>query len=106
MESFTEKVKLKRLILEYGSEKFSFAGNNPEWVGLPEAEQRGLLKKQFDEINELRKAGRCEKIYKPEHNYEVDGVKYRYFEARYTLSNGKVVTIGSSEPVKDDEDKD
>ena len=87
-------------------EKFSFAGNNPEWVGLPEAEQRGLLKKQFDEINELRKAGRCEKIYKPEHNYEVDGVKYRYFEARYTLSNGKVVTIGSSEPVKDDEDKD
>ena len=87
-------------------EKFSFASNNPEWVGLPGAEKEKLLKKQFDEIEELRKAGKFEKTYKPEHDFEVDGVKHRYFEARYTLSNGKVVTIGSSEPAKDDEDKD
>ena len=58
------------------------------------------LKKQFDEIEKLRKAGKFEKIYKPEHDYDVNGVKYRYFAARYTLSNGNIVTIGSSEPAK------
>jgi len=82
-------------------------GGDPEMLGLSEAERKELLKKQFDEINELRKAGRYEKIYKPEHDCVIDGVKHRYFEARYTLSNGKVVTLGASEPVKDeDENKD
>ena len=64
------------------------------------------MKKQFDEIHELGKAGKFEKIYKPEHDLLVDGVKHRYFEARYTLSNGKVVTLGASEPAEDEEDKD
>jgi len=85
--------------------KSGYAGD-PEVLGLSETERKELLKKQFDEINELRKAGKFEKTYKPEHDFEVDGVKYRYFEARYTLSSRKIVTIGSSEPVKDDEDKD
>ena len=75
-------------------------------VGGPQAFQsREELKKQFDEIEELRKAGRFEKIYKPEHDFVVNGVKYRYFEARYTLSNDKVVTIGSSEPANAKEQK-
>jgi len=87
--------------------KIGASGGDPEMLGLSEAERKELLKKQFDEINELRKAGRYEKIYKPEHDYVIDGVKHRYFEARYTLSNGKVVTLGASEPVKDeDENKD
>jgi hypothetical protein len=68
-------------------------------------QSREELKKQFDEIEELRKAGRFEKIYKPEHDFVVNGVKHRYFEARYTLSNGKVVTLGSSEPVRAKEQK-
>ena len=66
--------------------------------GSQASQSREELKKQFDEIEELRKAGRFEKIYKPEHDFVVNGVKCKYFEARYTLSNGKVVTVGSSEP--------
>lgn len=85
-------------------EKFAYGGGDPEWAGLSDAEKKELLKKQFDEINELRKADKFEKTYKPEHDFVVDGVKYRYFDARYTLSNGKVVTLGQSEPVKEEDD--
>jgi hypothetical protein len=85
-------------------ENFAFGGD-PELLGLPDAERKAILKKQFDEIHELRKAGRFEKTYKPEHDFEIDGVKYRYFEASYILSDGKVVTSGDCEPVKN-EDKD
>ena len=86
----------------------SFAfGGDPEFLGLSDAEQKEILKKQFDEINELKKAGKFEKTYKPEHDFVDHGVKYRYFEARYTLSDGTVKTVGSAEPVKgEDEDKD
>ncbi len=80
-----------------------FGTRNPEMLGLSEAERKELLKKQFDEIEELRKAGKFEKIYKPEHDHVIDGVKHRYFEARYTLSDGTVKTLGSSEPVKEEE---
>ncbi len=78
-------------------------GGDPELLGLSEAERKEFLKKQFDEIEELRKAGKFEKIYKPEHDHVIDGVKHRYFEARYTLSDGTVKTLGSSEPVKEEE---
>lgn len=88
-----------QVILSNG-EKFNYGGPDPEWAGLPDAEKKELLKKQFDEINELRKAGKFEKIYKPEHDFVIDGVKHKYFEARYTLSNGKVVTLGDSEPAE------
>jgi hypothetical protein len=82
-------------------------GGDPEMLGLSEAERKEFLKKQFDEIEELRKAGKFEKIYKPEHDYVVDGIKYRYFEARYILSDGTVKTLGASEPVlEDDKNKD
>ncbi len=48
-----------------------------------------------------------QKTYKPEHDFVVDGVKHRYFEARYTLSDGTVKTLGDSEPVlEEDKNKD
>jgi len=83
--------------------KMGAGGGDPELLGLSEAERKELLKKQFDEIDELRKAGKFEKIYKPEHDREINGVKHRFYLARYTLSDGTVRTVGSSEPVKDEE---
>ena len=80
-----------------------FGTRDPEMLGLSDAERIELKKKQFDEIEELRKAGKFEKIYKPEHDFEINGVKYRFYFARYTLSDGTVRTVGSSEPVKDEE---
>ena len=94
-----------QVVLSNG-EKFNYGGD-PEILGLSEAEQKKLLKKQFDEIHKLKKAGKYEKTYKPEHDYVVNGIKYRYFEARYILSDGTVKTLGDSEPVLDqDENKD
>ncbi len=94
-----------QVVLSNG-EKFNYGGD-PEILGLSEAERKKLLKKQFDEIHELKKADKYEKTYKPEHDYVVNGIKYRYFEARYTLSDGTVKTLGDSEPViEEDEHKD
>ena len=82
-------------------------GGDPELLGLSEAERIEFLKKQFDEINELRKAGKYEKTYKPEDDYVVNGIKYKYFQARYILSDGTVQTVGDSEPVlEEDKNKD
>ncbi len=77
---------------------FGYSGD-PEMLGLSEVEREKLLKKQSDEIHELKKAGKFEKTYKPEHDYVVNGIKYRYFKARYVLSDGTVKTMGDSEPV-------
>jgi len=94
-----------QVVLSNG-EKFNYGGD-PKILGLSEAERKKLLKKQFDEIHELKKAGKYEKTYKPEHDYVVNGIKYRYFEARYVLSDGTVKTLGDSEPViEEDERKD
>jgi hypothetical protein len=54
--------------------------------GMPDS-----LKKQFDEINGLRQAGQGEKTYLRE--IEQNGRKLRLYEVRYTLSNGKTVTV-------------
>lgn len=84
-------------------EEFAYGGD-PERIGIQFSfsdEEKEQLKKQFDEINELRKAGKYEKTYKPENDFVIDGVKYRYFEAHYTLSDGRVVTLGASEPAED-----
>lgn len=104
-EGQAEEVKQGVWVVTLSSgEKFSFAGDNPEWAGLLETEEvKELMKKQIDEIHELKKAGDFEKIYKPEHDFEIDGVKYRYFEAHYTLSDGKVVRFGDSEPAEDED---
>lgn len=92
-----------QVILSNG-EKFNYGGRHPELAGLMDTEEaKQVLKKEFDEIQELRKAGRFEKTYKPEHDFVTDGVKYRYFETRYTLANGEIITAGESEPVKDED---
>lgn len=75
-------------------------GGDPEMLFLSDAKTQELLKNQFDEVRELRKAGKFEKTYKPEHDFAVDDVKYRSFEATYTLSDGRVVTMGESEPAE------
>jgi len=85
--------------------KMGAGGGDPGLLGLSEAERKEFLKKQFDEIEELRKAGKFEKIYKPEHDFEINGVKHRFYLARYTLSDGTVRTVGSSEPVKDEDNQ-
>jgi hypothetical protein len=84
-------------------EAFAYGGDpeNLEWSEADKEKLRKELKEQFDEINELKKAGKYEKIYKPEHDFVIDGRKYRYFEAIYALSDGRIVTVGSSEPARD-----
>jgi hypothetical protein len=77
-----------------------FGISNPEMLGLSEAERKEFLKKQFDEIEELRKSGKYERTFIKE--IEKDGVKIRYYEDSFTLSNGKVIKMGASESVKDD----
>jgi len=75
-------------------EEFAFAGN-PEHAALPDSEKKELFRKQFDEINELRKASKYERTFIKE--IEKDGVKIRLYQDRFTLSNGKVVTLTSGE---------
>jgi hypothetical protein len=79
-----------------------FGMRNPEMLGLSEAEQENLLKKQSDEIEELRKAGKFKRTFIKE--IEQNGVTIRLYEDSFTLSNGKVITMGTGEPVqKEDE---
>jgi len=86
-------------------ERFAFGGD-PEFLGLSEVERNEFLRRQFDEINELRKAGKYERTFIKE--VEKDGVKIRLYEDRFTLSNGKVITMGAGEgeQVKGEYDKD
>ena len=78
-----------QVILSNGG-KFNYGGN-PESLGVSEME----LKKQFDEINELRMAGKYERTFVEE--IEKDGVKIRLYRDSFTLSNGKVVTLTTGE---------
>ena len=75
-------------------EEFAYGGD-PDQLGLTGAERKELLKKQFDEINELRMAGEYERTFIEE--IEKDGVKIRLYRDSFTLSNGKVVTITTGE---------
>ena len=68
---------------------------DPELFGLSEVERKEFLKKQFDEIDELRKAGKYERTFIEE--IEKDGVKIRLYRDSFTLSNGKVVTLTTGE---------
>jgi len=81
-------------------EKFAYGGGDPEMLGLSEAERIEILKKQFDEIEELKKAGKFERTFIKE--IEKDGVKIRLYRDSFTLSNGKVIKMGAGEAVKDD----
>jgi len=65
---------------------------------------RKEAKKEYDEISALRKAGKYEKTLKKE--WVKNGTKIRLYKVRYTLSNGKVITMNESEAASaTDEDK-
>ena len=83
-----------------------FGMRDPEMLGLSEAEREDFLEKQLDEIEELRKAGKFERTFIKE--VEKNGVKIRLYEDHFTLSNGKVITMGAGEgeQVKGEDDKD
>ena len=75
-------------------EEFAYGGD-PDQLELTEAERKELLKKQFDEINELRMAGKYERTFIEE--IEKDGLKIRLYRDSFTLSNGEVVTLTTGE---------
>ena len=81
---------------------FGYSGD-PDLLGLSEAERKEFLKKQFDEIDELRKAGKYERTFIKE--VEKNGEKIRRYEDRFTLSNGKVITMGALESVKNEDNQ-
>lgn len=72
-------------------ELFNYGGDPERVAPQFSPQEKEQLKKQFDEMNELRKAGKCERTFLKE--VERDGVKTRLYEVRYTLSDGKVVTL-------------
>jgi hypothetical protein len=72
-------------------ELFNYGGDPERVTAQFTPGEKEQLKKQFDEINELRKAGKCERTFLEE--IDCDGVKIRLYEVRYTLSDGKVVTL-------------
>jgi hypothetical protein len=73
-------------------ERFAFGGD-PEILSLSGIEREEELKEQFDEINELREAGKYERTFLKE--IENDGVRIRLYRDTFTLSDGKVVTLTS-----------
>jgi len=75
-------------------------GGDPEMLGLSEEERREFLKKQLDEIHELRKAGKFERTFIK--NIEIGGVMHGLYEDSFTLSDGRVIKMGANGPVKND----
>jgi hypothetical protein len=74
--------------------EFAYGGRDPARAGAGAEfteEEKAQLKKQSDEINELRKAGKGERTFLEE--IEENGAKIRLYQVRYTLSDGRVVTI-------------
>ncbi len=60
-------------------------------------------KRVWQETRELKKAGKYERTFLKE--IERNGVKYRYYNCRYTLSNGQVVAFSESERVKEEDNQ-
>ncbi len=74
--------------------QFAYGGGDPARAGTGgefTEEEKAQLQKQSDEINELRKAGKGERTFLKE--VEENGTKIRLYQVRYTLSDGRVVTI-------------
>ncbi len=67
------------------------AGSGQAMAGPTSGSMPESLKRQFEEINELRQAGKGERTFLRE--MEQSGRKLRLYEVRYTLSNGKTVTV-------------
>lgn len=55
-------------------------------------------KRAWQETRELKKAGKYERTLDKE--IESNGIRYRIYNYRYTLSNGQVVNVGESERVE------
>ena len=72
-------------------ERFNYGGDPEHTPTEFTAQEKEQWKKQFDEINELRKAGKGERTFREE--IERDGVRIRLYEVRYTLPDGNVVTL-------------
>lgn len=80
-------------------EEFAYAGD-PEQLSLMDIdieEAKQILKERFDEIHELKKAGKYERTFLEE--IEKDGAKIRLYQDSFILSNGKVITLTSAEEV-------
>jgi len=60
-------------------------------------------KRVWQETRELKKAGKYERTFLEE--IERNGVKYRYYNYRYILSNGQVVAFSESERVKEEDNQ-
>jgi hypothetical protein len=71
-------------------ELFNYRGDPQRATAEFTPEEKEQMKKEFDEINALQKAGKGEKKLLEE--TEQNGVRTRVYEVRYTLSNGKIVT--------------
>jgi hypothetical protein len=83
-------------------EEFAYAGD-PERISVEfTEEEKEQLKKQFDEINELKRAGKYERTFIKD--IEVDGIKISLYKDCFTLSNGKVITLttGENKPATDE----
>ncbi len=76
-------------------EEFAMGTQHPELIGMDPAEKEKILKKQFDEIDQLRREGKYEKTYLKD--IEINGKMAPFYEYRYTLSNGKVITLGGAD---------
>ena len=79
-------------------ETFNFGGDPARAMGEFTPEEKERLQEQFEEINELRKAGKGERTFLKE--IEKDGLRIRLYEVRYTLSNGEVITVGEGMPAE------
>jgi hypothetical protein len=83
-------------------EKFNYGGRHPELAGLMHTEEaKQVIKKEFDEIQKLRKAGKYKRVFIKE--LKENGVRVRIYEDSFTLSNGEVIKTSTSEPVKDED---
>jgi hypothetical protein len=72
-------------------ELFSYAGDPERVTAVFTPEEKERMKKEYEEIAALQKAGKGERTLIKE--TEENGVKTRLYEVRYTLSTGKVVTL-------------
>jgi hypothetical protein len=79
-------------------EEFAYAGNPAHHQLEFTEEDKTRLKQQTDEMNALRQAGQAERTFWKE--TEENGVRMRLYHVRYTLSDGRVITVCEGEEIK------
>lgn len=70
---------------------FNYRGDPERMTAEFTDQDKEQMKKEFDEINALRRAGKGERTFLQE--TELDGKTVRVYEVRYTLSSGKTATL-------------